>query len=341
MDHLIGRGNAFGVGVERLLHNNQFRHGLIGIDIASFQFERKNFAVLVHFAIFAREHIRFTAIECWGKIDSSCTRKSLFISKIKNRQTVVNIDEGLIVSKTIQKVPLPKQISYIKIITKPKTVIKWSSPYKEFKILISQDPSFSNPPLYNFYTVNKAISPDLDDGKWYINIKAKHNDLYSLPVIKKFISLNNYYQALQYYKNNNIQKALEYIKKSVATVNKASPLPYYLYAKILFKLKKYKKALKYIGEGEKVGQKEKAKAFKAKIFYIKGDYKKVIEILKNPAGEKEKLLVAKAYYKLGQYKNANKYLYQILEKNPHNKEAEKFLTFPKELKKQGISNAFN
>ena len=269
------------------------------------------------------------------------TAVSVFDGKIKNKQTVVNTDEGLIVSKTIQKVPLPKQISYVKIYTIPKTVIKWLSPYKEFKILISKDPTFSNPPVYSFYTTNKAISPDLDDGKWYINIKAKHNDLYSLPVIKTFISLNNYYQALKYYKSNNIQKALEYIKKSTGTINKASPLPYYLYAKILFKLKKYKKALKYIGEGEKVGQTEKIKLLKAKIYYLKGRYKKVLEILKKPSSEEEKLLVAKAYYKLGKYKTANKYLYRILEFNPENKEAKKFLTLPKELEKQGISNVFN
>ena len=269
------------------------------------------------------------------------TAISVFDGKIKNKRTVVNTDEGLIVSKTIQKVPLPQKISYLKIQNKPKTIIRWSSPYKYFKILISKDRSFSNPPIYGFYTANKIISPSLNDGKWYINIKAKHNDLYSIPVVKKFISLNNYYKALNYYKNNNIQEALKYIEKSVSTINHISPLPYYLYAKILFKLKNYKKSLKYIKEGEKVGQKEKIKLLKAKIFYLKGKYKKVIEILKNPSNEEEKLLVAKAFYKLGKYKIANKYLYRILEINPDNKEAKKFLTFPKGLKKQGFSNAFN
>ena len=124
---------------------------------------------------------------------TNSTSVSVFDGKIKNKQTVVNSNEGLIVSKTIQKVTLPKQISYIKIITKPKTVIEWSSPYKEFKVLISQDPSFSNPPIHTLYTSKKILYPDLNDGEWYINIKAKQNELYSRPVIKKFISLNNFF----------------------------------------------------------------------------------------------------------------------------------------------------
>ncbi len=274
-------------------------------------------------------------------ISKNKTAVSVFQGKIKNKKTVVKSDEGLIVAKTIQKVPLPDKITFLQIKNKPKLVIKWQSSYNFFKILISKDSSFSNPPIYGFNISNKIFSPDINDGEWYINIKAKHNDLYSLPVIKKFISLNNYYQALNYYKNNNIQKALEFIKKSVLTIKKASPLPYYLYAKILFKLKNYAKALKYIKEGEKVGQKEEIKLLKAKIFYQTRKYKKVLEILKKPSSEEEKLLVAKAYYKLGKYKTANKYLYRILEKNPDNKEAKKFLTLPAKLKKEGIFYEFN
>ncbi len=263
------------------------------------------------------------------------TAVSVFNGEIKSKNIVVAKNEGLIVAKTIQKLPLPKKVSDIKIQTEPKLTISWKSPYKEFKILISKDKNFSNPPIYSYLISKNQISPSLPDGEWYINIKARHNELYSLPTIKKFISLNNYYKALSYYKQHKIKQALFYINKSINTINDTSSKPYYLYGKILTELKNYKKALYYLKKGERIGGSDNL--LKAKIFFANHKYKEVINILKPPKNTQEKLLLAKAYYKLKNYKLANKYLYQILEKDPNNKEALRLLSLPTELKK-GIIN---
>ena len=272
-------------------------------------------------------------------IANKITSVSVYKGKIKDKNILVNQDEGLIVSKTIQKLPLPQKIKNININNNPIVIIKWTSKYHHFKILISKDKTFNNPPIYEYQTSKHYISPNLSDGIWYVNIKAKNNNLFSIPVISKFLSLNNYYKALYYYKHKNIKEALIFVKKSIQTINQKSPAPYYLYAKILFKLKKYKKSLQYINQYEKIGDKHKMDFLKAKIYFIMKNYKKVITTLKNPSNINQKLLLAKSFYKLHKYKQANKLLYQILEIEPNNKEALKLLKFPKELK--GIINEYH
>ena len=271
-------------------------------------------------------------------IANKITTISVYKGKIKDKTILVNKDEGLIISNTIQKLPLPKKVQNIEINNNPKLTIRWTSIYHQFKILISKDKSFNNPPIYEYKTSKNYISPDLPDGIWFVNIKAKNNNLFSIPVISKFLSLNNYYKALYYYKHKNIKEALIFIKKSIKTINQKSPAPYYLYAKILFTLKEYEKSLEYIKKYEKFGD-NKMDFLKAKIYFTMKDYKKVINTLKNPSNINQKLLVAKAFYNLHNYKKANKFLYQILEIEPNNKEALKLLKPPKELK--GIINEFN
>ena len=269
------------------------------------------------------------------------TAVSVFQGKIKSKKIVVNADEGLIVSDTAKKTVLPIKVSNIKISNNPLLKIKWNSKYEHFKILISHNKKFNELPIYQ-YNVNKIeIKPKLPDGEWFISIKAVYDDLYSPPVIRKFISLNNYYTALSCYHKNNLTKALMYIKKSISTINGKSYKPYLLYAKILFKMKKYNKALIYINQAETINSTEEGKFLKAKIFYIQKKYKKLIKILKNPITIREKFLILKAYYNLGQYKKVKKYLYQILEKDPQNKEALKFLNTHKNLKNSGILNELN
>jgi len=259
------------------------------------------------------------------------TAISVFDGKIKSKNIIVDQYEGLVASDKIKKIPLPEKIRNLTINNNPTLKISWNSKYKNFKILVAKDINFSTSPMYEITTTkDKQTYLNIPDGKWYINVKAKNDDLYSMPVIKEFLSLNNYYKALHYYKQNYIKQALKYIKKSIVTIKNDSYKPYLLYAEILYKLQEYNDALKFLKKGEKLGGKNDL--LKANIFFTQHKYNEVIKALKSPKTEQEKLLLAKAYYKLKKIKLANKYLYQILEKDPENKEALRMLSLPSEIK---------
>lgn len=269
-------------------------------------------------------------------VSNKNTAVSVFDGKIESKNIIVDKEEGLIAAKTIQKLPLPVHIDSLKVKNNPDLIISWDSPYNKFKILVSKDKNFEKLPIYQFITQKKHINLTVPDGEWYISIKAEDKNLYSPPVIKKILSLNNYYKALQFYKQNDIQASLIYIKKSISTINNKNFKPYFLYAKILLTLKKYNEAFEYLEKGERLGGKDNL--LKAKILFIKHQYNKVIAILKPPKNIEEKLLIAKSYYKLKKFNLANKYLYQILEQNPNNKEALQMLSLSPELKKTLLWN---
>jgi len=252
---------------------------------------------------------------------------SVYEGKIKTSKYVVNTNEGIIISKKIKTKPLPKPVEYIKILhKKDKIDIFWSSEYKNFKIVLSKDKNFVNKPLITILSSKNQISlNNLNDGLWYIKIRAMDDNLLSKSKTKSFIALLDYNKAKEAYSKKNLYFATEYLNKSLKYINKASAKPYILYANILYEKNKLNNALKYINEALKIKKDSNSLILKAKILFKLKKFQKIPNILKNIKNEEAKIILAKTYLKLGNKKIAKKIIYQILEINPNNKEVQKLI----------------
>jgi len=254
------------------------------------------------------------------------TASSVYEGKIKTKNKTVNTNEGVILAKDIQIKPLPKPVEYIKIKSTEKIKIMWSSPYNKFKLILSKDKNFANKPLMVFYSSKHIFSIDnIEDGLWYVKIRALNENLLSKSKTKSFISLINYIKAQKAFEKGNIPLALQFLKQSLKTVNNASYKPYMLYAKIMYLKNNLQEALKYINKALEIKKENNALILKAKILYKLKKYKKIPNLIKNITNEEAELILAKTYIKLGKIKMAKKIIFRILEKNPKNLEAKKLL----------------
>ncbi len=254
------------------------------------------------------------------------TASSVYEGKIKTKNKTVNTNEGVILAKDIEIKPLPKPVEYIKIKSTEKIKIMWSSPYNKFKLILSKDKNFANKPLIVFYSSKHIFSIDnINDGLWYVKIRAVNENLLSKGKVKSFVSLINYIKAKKAFEKENIPLAIEFLKKSLKTINHASYKPYMLYAKIMYLKNNLQEALYFTNKALEIKKENSLLILKAKILYKLKKYKKIPNLIKNTTNEEAELILVKTYIKLGKIKMAKKIIFRILEKNPKNLDAKKLL----------------
>ena len=254
------------------------------------------------------------------------TASSVYEGKIKTKNKTVNTDEGVILAKDIQIKHLPKPVEYIQIKSNENIKIMWSSPYKKSKILLSKDKNFINKPLMVFYSSKHTFSiNNINDGLWYVKIRAVNENLLSKGKTKRFISLINYIKAKKAFEKENIPLALQFLKQSLKTINNTSYKPYMLYAKIMYLKNNLQEALKFTNKALQIKKENSLLTLKAKILYRLKKYKKIPNLITNITNEEAEMILAKTYIKLGKSKMAKKIIFRILEKNPKNIEAQKLL----------------
>ncbi|GAX87787.1 two-component system, OmpR family, phosphate regulon sensor histidine kinase PhoR [Lebetimonas natsushimae] len=251
------------------------------------------------------------------------TSVSVFNGKIKAKNFIIPKNKGLVVSNKLKIVPLPKKVEKIFIKSGKIVKIAWQSIYKNFRIYLLKNNNIST--IKEIDTDKKIITLDnLPDGRWYGKIQAIKDNLYSPFKKFTFISLINYYKALEAYKQNDILTAKRYLQKSIKTINNISYKPYYLYGTILLK-ENNNNGILYAKKACEIAKNNETLYLLAEFYFKSKNYKKIINILpKNTDNYKINLLLAKTYIKLNDIQKAKNYLYKILE-NKNDKIAEKLL----------------
>jgi len=261
---------------------------------------------------------------------------SVYEGYIKAKNIDIKANEGMILDQgKIIETKLPEKINNMEISTDKNynTIVSWESPYKQFSITLSRNKDFSTTPIIKYTTISHFITLNtLDDGKWYISIQSMKNSLYSMPVVKSFLSLKNYQNALKAYNNKDLSLALALVNLSLTTVKNDSFKPYILKAKILFKIKHYKEALKYSNQAYTIDKNDETKYILGKNYFYLKDYKKALDIFQKIHKKNVNDLIAYCYYYLNNFQKAKKHLYKALEENPKNKQALQYLI--KILKKE-------
>jgi len=259
--------------------------------------------------------------------DQESTAVSVYKGAIGNKKLKVGQNEGLVVKNKPQKVKLPKPVENLHSIDKKEEIeVRWSSDYKRFKLVASMDKEFKKAPVLEYQTSQKRyIFKNLNDGIWYINVQSEKENLFSLPKTVKVLSLINYYKGLASYKNNDIDNALTFLYASIATINKADYRPYYLLSKILFNIDN-KRALSLAKDAYSISPNTDTAFLYAKLLYKNKQYKKIITLFKDKYNDaKINRYLALSFYKLNDYKNAKIYIYKTLEENPNDSELKTIL----------------
>jgi two-component system phosphate regulon sensor histidine kinase PhoR len=239
------------------------------------------------------------------------TAVSVFNGKIKAKEFIVPKDKGMIVSKKLEIVKLPKKIEKVFIDSNKSVKISWVSDYAHFRINLIKDNNIST--IKEIDTDKKTlVLNNLADGLWRGKIQTVKNNLYSPFKNFKFISLINYNKALNAYKNKNFSSAEKYLEHSIKTIKNASYKPYYLYGLIL--LKENKNGFVYAKTAYEIEKNNDTLYLLGKYYFKQKKYKKIVASLpKNTDDYKINLLLAKTYIKLNDIKKAKNYLYKILE----------------------------
>ena len=262
-------------------------------------------------------------------VDKNTLATSVYKGEISSGKIIAARNEGLIYkNNSFTKKNLPKKVSNIFIHTdkNQNIIISWISPYKHFILTLSRDKKFIEIPIMKYETSNKNITFDtLEDGRWYISLQSKKDNLFSIPEIKTFLSLRNYQKALKAYNKNDLTLADTLIDISLSTIRDDSYKPYLLKAKILLQLNKTKKALKFAKQAYNLNKNIETSYTLAFIYYKLKQYKKSIDLIKTINNDKMYSLMAYNYYHLGNFKKAKQYLYKTLEKNPKNKKALQYM----------------
>ena len=261
--------------------------------------------------------------------DNKIFATSVYKGSIKADKTDVYQNQGIVLRKNkLVKSLLPSKVTNINIAenSKKDITLSWDSPYKNFTILLSKNKNFNETPLYKLTTASKNITLDnIKDGIWYVSVQAQKNSLFSLPVVKKFLSLRYYYKALNAYENQDLSLAETLADISISSVKEQSYKPYLLKSLISAKKNDYKTALQFAKKAYNIQNNKKTTYNLAYIYYKNSLFGKSIKLLRKINDKNIYELLAYDYYKLGDYANAKKYLYKTLETNPNNKQALKYM----------------
>ena len=275
------------------------------------------------------ETIRNHGTEFETVVDKNTFATSVYKGEIQAGKTTIEQNEGLIQKRNrLIKENLPDKVTNISITADKNHNINitWKSKYKNFIITISRDKNFADVPLTKYQTSKKQIAFDmLDDGKWYAALQTEKDSLFSMPVIKTFLSLRNYQKALKAFKQKDLTLANTLVNISLSTIKNDSYKPYLLKSKILLIQKHMQDALNFAQKAYDINKNDETKHQLGLLLYKTNKYEKSIKILKTIQNKDVTELLAYNYFKLGDYKKAKKYLYKTLEKNPKNKEALKYM----------------
>jgi tetratricopeptide (TPR) repeat protein len=137
--------------------------------------------------------------------------------------------------------------------------------------------------------------------------------------------LLNYEKALKAYKDKNFPLAQSFLTASLQSVKNDSYKPYLLEALLLLKNEKYEESLKFAKKSYNLKKNAQTACVLGNSYYLNGKYEKSVKILEKNKTEKCLDILAFDYYKLKNYEKAQKYLLEVLEKNPKNKKALKYL----------------
>ncbi len=264
-------------------------------------------------------------------VDEKDTSVSVYKGAVASKDLKVKQNEGVIYTqKGFIKSPLPKAVEGLRINRDKEGVITliWISPYKSFRVIASRDKFFALPGRVISSSKKEVRFNSLDDGIWYFLVQAEEKKLFGMPKRTKILSLTNYLKAKKAFEENDLLLATVFIKKSISTINEVDSRPYTLYGEIFYKQKMYLKALKFFQKAIEIGDKDEDHFWKVKALYRLKKYKEAIKsanhlLLSTKYKNSSKLYIvlAKSYLELKDIKNAEKYLWRVLENNPKDKVA--------------------
>jgi len=264
-------------------------------------------------------------------VNENQTSVSVYKGAVASNDIKVKQNEGAVYSqKGVKKVLLPKAVENLKINRDENGIItlRWVSRYKSFRVVASFDENFTLPGRVLFTSKKEVRFASLKDGIWYFLVQPEEKKLFGMPKRTKILSLTNYIKAKKAYEQNDLLLGTAFIQNSISTIKEADPRPYSLYGEILYKQKKFLKALKLFQKAVKISNREEDVFWITKTLYRLKRYEEAIKSAKSlllsakyrKSPELYRVL-AGSYFEINDLKNAEKYLWRLLEIYPKDKVA--------------------
>ncbi len=249
---------------------------------------------------------------------------SVYKGEVESPKARIGEKRGLIATPKGERVEhLPPEVQDVVYHSSPEhTELVWKSSERSFRLTFAKDANFTqdirsartSKPAYRIY--------DLPDGRWYVQIQAVREELYSPPVTLSIVTLLDYYRARDAMRNGDMALAEAFLKKSIATVGDADPRPYRLYGVLLAKEGRYEEALGFLRRAYDLDPSPQSARALVEVLYALGRYEEIPPIAQKIPHKDEKIhyYLGMSYYHLGRAKEASEHLWSVIETDPKNAE---------------------
>ena len=271
---------------------------------------------------------------------------AVFEGAVKSPKFLLHQKEGIVVTDMgVKKVILLDKVKELKI---QKGVLSFKDNPKaiKYQLLFSKDKNFSKIEK-SFSTTKTHIVLKLDDDTlYYIKVFAyDENELPSIPNEIEFINLSHYYNALKLEKDGNYNEAMLELQNSVSTIKSYSSLPYFEIAKLYFRDKNYNKAIFYLKKAIDIDKRlDYLKLLANSYIKVKNmkELEKVVNLILKTYREDIDCLYYKALLlKDKNQKEAQKYLFRLLQLKPNDKKANSLMgEILEKLGKKDLANYY-
>ena len=271
---------------------------------------------------------------------------AVFEGAVKSPKLLLHQKEGIVVTDMgVKRVKLLDKVKELKI---RKGILSFKDNPKaiKYQLLFSKDKNFSKIEK-SFSTTKTHIVLKLDeDTLYYIKVFAyDENELPSIPNEIKFVNLSHYYNALKLEKDGNYNEAMLELQNSVSTIKSYSSLPYFEIAKLYFKDKNYEKAIFYLKKAIEIEKRlDYLKLLADSYIKVKNmrELEEIVDIILNNYPDDIDCLYYKALLlKDKNPKEAQKYLFRLLQLKPENKKANSLMgEILEKLGKKDLANYY-
>ena len=247
---------------------------------------------------------------------------SVYKGEVQSPRATIGEKRGLIADPKGEKVAhLPPEVQDVRYHSSPeRTELVWKSPERAFRLTFAKDANITidlrtvhtSKPSYRIY--------DIPDGRWYVQIQALRDDLFSPPVTVSIVTLIDYYRALKEYKSGDKALAKAFLQRSLESIEGSDYRPYLLYGQLLLEEGQYEKALPYLKNAYALHPSpQTAKALIKALFHLK-KYDQIPQIAKSLTQLDLQMhyYLGMSYYHLGQKQQAAEHLWKVLEADPKN-----------------------
>jgi len=249
---------------------------------------------------------------------------SVYKGEVESPKARIGQKRGLIATPEGERVEhLPPEVQDVSYHSSPeRTEITWKSPESAFRLTFAKDANITKDVRTAHTTRTYYRIYDLPDGRWYVQIQAMREELFSPPVTITIVTLINYYRAASEYKNGDTALAKAFLKKSIDTVGDADARPYRLYGELLAKEGRAEEALAYLRQAYAIDPSAQNARALVEVLYTLGHYDQIPPIAEKIAQKDTKIhyYLGMSYYRMGRNKEAAKHLWIVIETDPKNEE---------------------